>query len=45
MKFVKGVIVGTIVSAGVAMMYVDGQMSKRKIMKKGRKIAKKIGIM
>ncbi len=45
MKFVKGMILGTIVSAGVAMMYVDSTMNRRKIMKKGRKLAKKIGIM
>ncbi len=45
MKFVKGVILGTIVSAGVALVYSENSMNKRKIMKKGRKIAKKIGIM
>ena len=45
MKFLKGIIVGTIVSAGVAMVYSESSMSKRKIMKKGRKIAKKMGIM
>ena len=45
MKFVKGVILGTIVSAGVAMMYAESSLNKRKIMKKGRKLAKKMGIM
>ncbi len=45
MKFLKGIIVGTIVSAGVAMMYSETSMNKRKIMKQGRKIAKKMGIM
>lgn len=45
MKFVKGILIGTVISAGVALMYSEGSMSKRKVMKKGRKIAKKIGIM
>lgn len=44
MKFVKGIILGTIVSAGVALI-ADSTMNKRKIMKKGRKLAKKMGIM
>ncbi len=45
MKFVKGILIGTVISAGVALMYSESSMSKRKIMKKGRKIAKKIGMM
>ena len=45
MKFVKGILIGTIISAGVAFAYSESSMNKRKIMKKGRKIAKKIGIM
>lgn len=45
MKFVKGIILGTVLSAGVALVYSESSMNKRKIMKKGRKIAKKIGIM
>lgn len=45
MKFVKGIILGTIVSAGVALACSETSMNKRRIMKKGRKIAKKIGIM
>lgn len=45
MKFIKGIILGTIVSAGVAMMYSESSMNKRKLMKKGRKLAKKMGIM
>lgn len=45
MKFVKGIILGTVLSAGVAMIYSESSLNKRKIMRKGRKIAKKIGIM
>lgn len=45
MKFVKGILIGTVISAGVALMYSESSMNKRKIMKKGRKLAKKIGVM
>lgn len=43
MKFVKGMIIGTAIAAGVAFMYNDGMMNKKKIMKRGRQLAKKIG--
>ena len=43
MKFVKGMIIGTAKAAGVAIMYNDGMMNKKKIMKRGRQLAKKIG--
>lgn len=47
MKFVKGMVMGTLLSAGAIMMYTEGtdMMNKNKIMKKGKKIAKKMGIM
>jgi hypothetical protein len=45
MKFVKGMIVGSMIAAGVAMMYTDGMMNPRKIMKKGKQVAKRIGII
>lgn len=45
MKFIKGILLGTVLSAGVAIAYSESSMSRRKIMKKGRKIAKRIGIM
>lgn len=45
MKFMKGMIIGTAVATGVAMMYNDGMMNKKKIMRRGKKLAKKIGIM
>lgn len=46
MKFVKGMVMGTLISAGMIMMYTENtNMNKRKIMKKGKQIAKKMGIM
>lgn len=46
MKFVKGMLIGGIVTASVAMMCSDtiGD-NKRKMMKKGKKIAKRMGIL
>jgi hypothetical protein len=43
MKFVKGMIIGTAIAAGMAIMYNEGMMNKKTIMKKGRQLAKKIG--
>lgn len=45
MKFVKGIIVGTAVAATVTMMCNEGMLSTKKIMRKSRKMAKKIGIV
>ncbi len=46
MKFMKGMLLGTIVTAGVVMMYQEGMtINKRKMVKKGKQIAKKMGIM
>ncbi len=45
MKFVKGMVLGTMLTAGVAMMYSEGIMDPKKIMKKGKKFAKKIGMI
>ena len=43
MKFIKGMVVGTMITTGMLMMYNDGMMNKKRIMRRGRKIAKKIG--
>ncbi len=43
MKFVKGMIIGTAIAAGMAIMYNEGMMNKKIIKKKGRQLAKKIG--
>lgn len=46
MKFVKGILVGSMLTAGMAMVYADSMgLDKNKIMKKGKKLAKKIGMM
>ena len=46
MKFVKGMLFGTIVSAGLAIAYTEtmGQ-NKKKLMKKGKQMIKKMGII
>lgn len=46
MKFVKGILVGSMLTAGIAMMYADNMgLNKNKMMKQGKKLAKKIGMM
>lgn len=46
MKFIKGVMIGGLITTGLVMMYADsGMLDKKTMMKKGRKMAKKIGIM
>lgn len=40
MKFTKGLILGGLLTTGIIMMYNDKNM-----MKKGKKIAKKVGII
>lgn len=46
MKFVKGMIMGGIVSAGAMMLYkeISGK-SKKQMIKKGKQFAKKIGVL
>lgn len=46
MKFIKGIVIGSVVSAGIVMMYNENMgMNKKKLMKKGRQVAKKMGII
>lgn len=46
MKFTKGLLLGGLITAGVMMMYADNNnMSTKKMMKKGKQIARKMGIM
>lgn len=46
MKFIKGMVMGTLISAGVVMMYNEkNSMKKNKIVKKGRQFIKKMGII
>lgn len=46
MKFVKGVMIGGLITTGLVMMYAENDvMNKKKLMKKGKQFAKKMGIM
>ena len=46
MKFVKGMVVGVLLSAGVAMMCTEKmQPNRKKAMKMGKQFARKMGIM
>ena len=47
MKFVKGMVIGGLISAGVTMMCCSETMqpSKKKMVKMGKQFAKKMGIM
>ena len=46
MKFVKGMVMGTLISAGAIMLYNErNAMKKNKMMKKGKRIIKKMGII
>ena len=43
MRFVRGVIIGTTIGAGLAMMYTEGIVNKKNLMKKGKQMVKKMG--
>lgn len=46
MKFIKGVMIGGLLTTGLVMLYSEtGMMNKKTMMKKGRQMAKKMGIM
>ncbi len=46
MKFIKGIIMGTVISAGAVMVYNEmSGKSKRQMIKKGKQLAKKIGLL
>ncbi len=46
MKFIKGIIVGTAISAGAWMLYSEASKSgKNKMMKYGKKIMRNMGMM
>ena len=42
MKVVKGMILGSAIATGMAIMYSEGMLNKKKIMKKGKELAKKM---
>ena len=45
MKFVKGLVVGGLITTSVMMIWNDSNMNTKMIAKNGKKLAKKIGIM
>lgn len=47
MKFAKGIIIGSLISAGLLMMYMDSNnmMDTKKVTKKGKQFMKKMGIL
>ncbi len=46
MKFVRGMVVGGLISAGVALMCTEKmQPNRKKMVKMGKQFAKKMGIM
>ena len=46
MKFVKGLVVGGLITTGVMMMWSDNNnINTKKITKKGKQFAKKMGII
>lgn len=46
MRFIKGVMIGGLVTTGLVMMYAEsGMMNKKKMMKKGKQFAKKMGML
>lgn len=46
MKFMKGLMIGGLITTGIVMMYSEtGMMAKKKMMRKGKNMAKMMGIM
>ena len=46
MKFIKGVMIGGLITTGIMMTYGESdRMSKKKLMKKGKQFARKMGMM
>ena len=45
MKFVKGLVVGVLITTVVMMMWNDNNMNTKKMSKTGKRWAKKMGIM
>lgn len=46
MKFIKGIMIGGLITTGLVMMYTEsGMANKKKMTKKGKQWAKKMGIM
>jgi len=44
MKLVKGIIIGSAITAAAYMMCQDGMMNKKRMMKQARRLVNKMGI-
>ena len=45
MKFIKGLVIGGLITTGVLMMWADDNEYTKKMAKKGKRWAKKMGMM
>lgn len=45
MKFVKGLVIGGLITTGILMMWTDNDMNTKKMAKQGKRWAKKMGMM
>ena len=46
MKFIKGVMLGGLITTGLVIMYAEsGKINKKSMMKQAKKMAKKMGIL
>ena len=46
MRFIKGVMIGGLLTTGMIMMYSEASnQTKKKVIKKGRNVMKKMGIL
>ena len=45
MKFVKGLVIGGLITTGILMMWTDNDTMAKTMTKKGKRCAKKMGIM
>lgn len=46
MKFLKGAVIGGIIATGIYMMYSENEVkSRKKLMKKGKDLIKKMGVI
>ena len=45
MKFIKGLVIGGLITTGVLMMWTDDSMNTKKMAKQGKIWAKRMGMM
>ena len=43
MKLVKGIVIGSAITAAAYMMCQEGMINKKRMMKRGKQLAKKLG--